>query len=255
MKYGYVFTYDEKKIFSEISFCKKHFDFLELTLKLEGLDSLNSRAKTFLKSFNIVGHLDWSINLSEYNGREISKAIKLISLFKEIGTEKVTIHPSYNEVLDVKEIIENDIKSLNKISNFCKRKGLQLMLENTTYNPFNKSSVIKEILNEVPYLTLTLDIGHVLKTSRVELKDFLKLGEKINHIHIHDVFNSIDHLFFSHKLKLKKIIKKVKNIGYDGTISFECFSVVRSKKIINLEDDERRNELLNHLFVVKREIK
>jgi len=254
MKYGYVFTYDERKIFSEINFCKKHFDFLELTLRLEKLDSLNSRAKTVLKSFNIVGHLDWNINLSEYNEIEISRATKLISLFKEIGAEKVTIHPSYSEILDSKEIIENNIKSLNKISNFCKRKKLQLMLENTTHNLFCKSETIKEILNEVPNLSLTLDIGHVLKTSRGELKDFLKLREKINHIHIHDVFNSIDHLFFSHKSKLEKIIKKVKNIGYDGTISFECFSVVRSKKIINLEDDERRNKLLNHVLVVKSEI-
>jgi sugar phosphate isomerase/epimerase len=247
MKYGYVFTYDGRKINSEFRFAKKYFDFIELTIKVRKNVSDIFGSKNYLNSVKVLGHLDWNINLSESNPEEIKKACYYASLLKKLGAKKITIHPSSNIKLDISTVIKNNINSLTSIMNYCKKNKIELLVENTTTVPFNKAKIIKKLLDEIPGLSLTLDVGHVIKTSKRELDDFFKLINRVGHIHLHDVTNYRDHLFFRSHVKLKKIIGKIKKHGYDKTISFECFSIYKNGKIIETSGIERRLLLLDHL--------
>ena len=251
MEYGYLCTYDGRKIHSEIQFVKKYFDFIELTIKLRKNLSDVLKSKIYLTSIKILGHLDWNINLSEFDPNEIRKSYNYILLFKKLGIKKVTIHPSPNMKLDAKKVIENNLRSLNKIVECCLKNGINLMIENTVSSPFNKASIIKKLLDKISNLSLTLDVGHALKTSKRELWNFLEMKEKIEHIHLHDVFNKEDHLFFRDYNRLGRIMDKIKKTGYDKTISFECFGMYRDGKIIEVTGNKRRLLLISHLKVLR----
>jgi len=251
MEYGYVFTYDGKKIRSELQFAKKYFNFIELTIKLRKNPSDVLKSKIYLTSIKILGHLDWSIDLSEFDPDEIRKSYNYLLLFKKLGIKKVTIHPSPTMKLDTKKVIENNLRSLSKITDYCLRNGINLMIENTTSIPFNKAGIIKKFLDEIPTLSLTLDVGHALRSSKSELGKFLKMVKKIGHIHLHDVFSKEDHLFFRDHKKLKRIVDKIKENGYDKTISFECFGMYRDGKIIEVTGNKRRLLLISHLKVLR----
>lgn len=251
MKYGYVFTYEGRKMYSEIEFAKNYFDFLEITIKNEKKISNILRLKNILGSFKILGHLDWRINLSEAEHKEIKKACSYALLFKKIGAKKITIHPSSNEKLDINKVRENNLLALSKIADFCRQNKMQLLIENITTDPFNRASEIEKLLTKIPYLGITLDIGHAYKVSKLEVDRFLMLKNKVGHIHLHDVVDNSDHLFFQEELKLKKILEKIKNSGYDRTISLECFNIFKSDKVLELNEEERRSMLVNNLGVVK----
>jgi len=250
MEYGYVFTYDGKKIRSELQFAKKYFNFIELTIKLRKNPSDVLKSKIYLTSIKILGHLDWSIDLSEFDPDEIRKSYNYLLLFKKLGIKKVTIHPSPNTKLDAKKVIENNLRSLNKITEYCLENEINLMIENTVSPPFNRASTIKKFLDKIPSLSLTLDVGHVLKTSKNELGKFLKIVEKIEHIHLHDAFNKEDHLFFRDHNRLRRIIDKIRKSGYDKTISFECFGIYKDGRVSEVIGNKRRLLLITHLIII-----
>lgn len=203
MKFGYMPNFKEN-LFSEIKFCKEHFDFLELTLKFDKKYDIK-KMKTLTKNLEIVGHLHWDIDLSENDKGEIRKAIGFINIFKKLNVKKITIHPSYNSNLGSEELIKNNIKSLKKISNFCKKNKIKLFLENNASGILSKPFEIRKILNVVNDIGFTFDVGHSMKN----LDEFLKF--KIDHVHLHDCRNKKDHLFFNDKNKLKNILDKLRD--------------------------------------------
>lgn len=232
----------EMDLLSEIDFAKKYFDFIEITLKLD-LSEYNTRyvskLKSVLKNLEVLGHIHWEIDLSKKDSKEIKKVYKSIKILKKLGARKITIHPSINLVY-LSEIIE-----------FCMKNKIQLLVENSTKNPFNLASNIKKIVTNLPSLAITLDTGHAWRTSKFELNKFLKLKDKVKHIHLHDSVNNFDHLFFGNKTKLKRFIQKIKNTDYNKTITLEMFSVFKNKKSISVDGEERRNLLMKQLKIIK----
>ncbi len=87
------------------------------------------------------------------------------------------------------------------------------------------------LVDEIPNLGITLDIGHANKTSKIELSRFLKeFKSKIKHIHLHDNINKFGHLFFKNRAKLK-ILAKIISINYNETITLETFAILKNKQI------------------------
>lgn len=256
MKYGYMPSIFETNPFSEIEFAKKHFDFIEITLPLE-LDKYDqeyiSKIKRNLENFEVIGHLHWEIDLSQNNTNQVRKVFEQIDIFKKIGAEKITIHPSTNKFQKLEEIKQNNLLNFQKIVNYCRKNKINLLIENMNRPPFNNSSGIKYLLKNIPFLGFTLDVGHANRFSKSELNKFLKFNKKIKHIHLHYNFGKLDHLFFNNKIKLKKIIKKIKSAHYNGSITLESFSILKNKKSISLDGNgnERRNLLLKELKLLK----
>ena len=255
MKYGYVSSV-KNDLISEIVFAKKYFDFIEITLDLK-LSKYSagyiSRAQKILGDFLVLGHIYWKIDLSKDNiSTELKRINQTLVIFKKLGAKKITIHPSANFSQNEEKTKTNNLKSLKEISDYCRKNKLQLMIENITKPPFNKTDGIKQLIEKIPGSLLTLDLGHANRISRTELKKFFKIFKnKVGHIHLHDNVGDSDHLFFNDKDKLKKLIKQISNTGYNGTISLETFDKIKNKKTLSLKIPQRRRNLKEHLFIAK----
>ncbi|MCX6710540.1 MAG: sugar phosphate isomerase/epimerase [Candidatus Woesearchaeota archaeon] len=248
MKYGYMPSFEED-IKSEIEFAKKYFDFLEITLPL-GDDKLPKavcdieKARTGLK---IVGHLHWGIDLSSGSFSTIQKAVKTLSAYKRLGVKKITCHPSTNDKFEYEILKRNNYKAISKILSFCEKHGLQLCIENLKHKPFSSAAEIKRFTDQFPQLGITLDIGHALSIGEENLDSFFKFGKRIKHVHLHDAKNGFDHIPFTDNEKLKKVIKSLKEIRYNGTITLEIFNTIKNNSHIQLSSASRRKKLLEQL--------
>jgi len=248
MEYGYMNDFNAD-LFDEIKFAKKHFDFFELTLEENLLkyntNYVNRLKKTFGK-FKVLGHIHWGIKFSKNSQKEIQAAIKSIKIFKKLEAKKVTIHPSWEEG-NQKELVENNLLKIKRINKCCILAGIQLMIENIQRPPFNKARQLKDFTTKIPKSKITFDTGHASKVSKFQITKFLMLADRIEHIHLHDRVNKLDHLEFKDKKKLKKLIKKIKNSGYNKTITFEIYRTLKDSKSVPLGYKKRRTILLQHL--------
>ena len=230
----------EMDLISEINFAKKYFDFIEITLKLdlsEYTSQYISKLKTNLNNFEVLGHIHWEINSS----KELNKIYENIRIFKKLGVKKITIHP-YQNIQNV----------LFEISNFCNKNKLQLLIENTSNEPFNRAINLAKLIDDIPNLGITLDIGHANRTSRTELSKFLKIFKtKIKHIHLHDNVGKFDHLFFKKRNKFKRIITKINSINYNGTITLEMFAFLKNNQYVSVYNNKRRKLFIKQLEMIK----
>ncbi|MCK4635006.1 MAG: TIM barrel protein [Candidatus Aenigmarchaeota archaeon] len=249
MKYGYM-PHFGMDLFSEIRFAKRHFDFVEITLRPETnyTEEYVRNIKNVLKNFELLGHLFWGIDLSKKEVGQIEDACRFINIYKELGVRKITVHPSSGDGKSIEEIIKNNIFALKKINDFCMKNNIQLFVENMVKPPFNKKTEFDYLVKNISSLAVTLDVGHANRTS--ELNNFLKLA-KIGHIHLHENYGEKDHLPFTNKQRLEKVIKKIKDMLYDDTITLEIFFVLKNDKYISLDGNERRKILLEQLEIIK----
>jgi sugar phosphate isomerase/epimerase len=253
MKYGYM-PNSNADLFEQIKFAKEHFDFIELTLD-ENLSKYNQRniqkLKKALKNFEVYGHIHWKIKLYNKDKKEIEKAIKSIKIFKQLGVKNLTIHPSWNKEMNEKDLIKNNLYSLKIVNEFCKKHKLKLMIENIQRSPFNRANFLFEFIGKIPNSKITFDTGHSAKVSKFEFAKFLNVKNKIGHLHLHDCVKGFDHLDFKNKSKLKKIVNKIKDSGYNKTITLEIFTTLKNKKQIELDYKKRRKILIDHLAKLK----
>lgn len=240
-------------LLSEVEFAKKHFDFVEITLKMD----LSEYTQEFLKqleenlrNFEALGHLHWEINLSK---KDIVPSRKLvfgmIEIYEKLGAKRLTIHPSSGEGDMLEDIKMNNLRHLLEISEFCSKKGIMLMVENNAHEPFNRASVMKEMIGKVPDKVITLDIGHANQFG--EMDRFLKMGPMINHMHLHDNIGKRDHLAFKDKTKLDRILSSLKLINYSGSITLEMFFSLEGKTYSCLNPDERHDLLVYQAGLIR----
>lgn len=226
MKFGYMAGF-RGDLASEIDFAKTYFDFIEITIQpslLEKFEALIPGLKEKIGKTEILGHI--------HDGVLALDAIKKnIELLAQLGIQKITIHPF--EKLGIPENIE----LLKKVAEFCATKNIQLCLENISKPPYNSVENIKAILEQLPDVKLTLDVGHANRAG--ELDKFLEVFKgKIGHIHLHDNMGQMDHLFFTDKNKFDQAISKIKATGYDGTVLMETFAVMDGDKSVSLDNFE-----------------
>jgi len=250
MKFGFMPSF-EADFFQELEFAKRHFDFIEITLKPD----LSIYSREFIHrlryspdNFEILGHMHWSLDFSHNHEDEKQKACRSAEIFKEIGVRKITAHPSHCNGKNPALIMKNNILALRDVSGFCRSLNLQLMLENKIRPPFNKAEDFVEMLNFIPGIYLTLDVGHAALAAHGEINNFLDIpGKKINHIHLHDIIERHDHLFFEDGYKMKEMIDKIRNAGFDETITLEMFEVIREDRAVQFPVEERNSKLLEQL--------
>lgn len=140
-----------------------------------------------------------------------------------------------------KRFVENFVKSLRELNKFASRKKVTLMLENVPIRADNGYGV-KEysyVIREVSGMLVHLDVAHAFiegGMSRIHqyLRDF---SDTIGHVHLHDNHGDEDeHLpLGAGTIDFGKVIHWLKEIDYNGTITFEVFTsrddAVRSREI------------------------
>jgi len=254
LKLGYMPDF-HANLLSEVEFAKKHFDFVEITLKMdlsEYTEEFLKKLEDTIEDFEVLGHLHWEINLSKKEiipNREL--VFGMINIYENLGVKRITIHPSSDKGDNLEDIERNNLRHLLEISDFCRKKGIMLMVENNAHNPFNKAAILNKLVSKLPDRAITLDIGHANQFE--ELDSFLKMGDMINHIHLHDNVGKKDHIMFKDKAKLDKILASLKLINYSGSITLEMFFSLEGENYSDL-NPEKRPDLLVHQAKLIREL-
>jgi sugar phosphate isomerase/epimerase len=221
------------------------FDFLELTMDppqahrktileqqevlFEALERFNMGLVCHLPTF--VSTADLTDSLREASVNEVLESLKVAADFQPL---KVVLHPSYFKGLSIfvlEQAKRYAMRSLDTIVERAHQLGLCLCLENM----FPRSQWLVhpeefvEILERFPTLNITLDTGHahIGDKSGRKILDFIEeFPDRIGHVHASDNFGKEDdHLpLGAGTVDFPEIIKALKYIGYNDTVTFEVFS-------------------------------
>lgn len=221
------------------------FDYLELTMDpplahhtlireqksqiMKALESHNMGMVCHLPSFLAIADLTKS--LREASVKEMTDSLQMAS---EMGASKAVLHPWYITglgALVADQAKQYGLESVAVIVDKADRLGMTLCIENMF--PRARSIIepdgFVEVFDRFPTLKLTLDTGHAhiaRKGKNRNLEFMEKFGDRIGHVHASDNFGKEDnHLpVGAGNLDFRKIIKGLKGIGYDKTMTLEVFS-------------------------------
>ncbi len=219
------------------------FDFVELTL-----ETLNDAAKLGKKSARIkkalkrsgmfaTAHAPIAVDLGHFyepvRNEWLSQSKKIILLSVKTGIEKLNFHANYSSLLvessELKEmILDNHVESFKKLVAAAKPHGVEILIENTT----EPISDLEYVIDRVKGLGVNVDIGHAfIGGGDKAILNFIRtFKERLCHMHFHDNKGKRDdHLAIGQgKINFPLVVKELKRIGYDKTITFEVFTKNRA---------------------------
>ena len=218
MKFGYMSGF-RGDLLTEIEFAKQYFDFTEITIQpalLETIHDIFYDLKSTTVNFEVLGHIHWDVV-------KFDEIVKNIEVLRDLGAKKITINPFQNLS------IEENAKILNEINIVLRKNNMQLLIENVSSTPYNSAVNISKLLEKIPNVGITLDVGHANRI--FELDKFIDIfKDKIGHIHLHDNLGDSDHLFYQDQSRVDGIFSKLNLATYDGTILLETFSIMKDNK-------------------------
>jgi len=168
----------------------------------------------------------------------IAEGKNIIKVAERLGIKDLTFH-SYSFGQCTKErkyveiIVKNHIETLNVLVKYGKKNGVSILLENT-WGPRSISQFrdFKKIVDNVPGLFVTLDIGHAFIVGGINnIRDhMLTFGDKIQHMHFHDnLGKEDDHLSLGKgSIPFERVIAEIRKINYNKTITIENHSDIKN---------------------------
>ena len=211
--------------------------------------------KKLLEKFELkpIGHtVPWVDLGSDYEYIRqawILEAMKNIKACKQVGIDLLNFHSNLNGGMFKGEkrqrLLENWIKSLREVIRYADSYGVQIMLENVPLSKgIHKPEEFKFIVDNVDGLLVHLDVPHAFTSEGMEgiIRYIHLFRDRIAHIHWHDNHGIRDeHLplgsgLINHKL----IVRELKSINYEKTITLEVFT--------NSADAKASAELLRKLW-------
>ena len=256
MRYG-AMNFPVKKVRKEIEqFNALGFDFLELTLDPPEAHYSVVRARKDviikeLKTCNmgLVCHLPTFVYTADLTERirraSLLEMVESLQTAKELGAEKVVLHPGHIGGMGafvMEASRQYAFESLATIIQTADALGMVLCLENMfpRYLSFVEPEEFKPVFEQFQKLKLTLDTGHanINDTSGDRAIRFLKMfSHRLGHIHMSDNKGKRDdHLPVGKgNVPFERIVRTLKAIGYDETITLEIFSENR-KDLVESRD-------------------
>ncbi|MGC8812409.1 MAG: sugar phosphate isomerase/epimerase family protein [Candidatus Aenigmatarchaeota archaeon] len=236
----------------EIQSIKKYgFDFVEIGIEWpEGsVEKLLKKRKAIIKLLKenkmfAIGHTAWWMDFSSpYEGVRkawIKEAKRKIDAAKKLGISQITFH-THSRIINQfykkyhEEALENFISSLKELVEYAKKKNVEILIENAgEWGEITSFNLIKYIAYRVPEIKIHLDIGHAYIFGGMKnVKRFiLTFKDRIAHLHMHDNRGKKDeHLPIGKgKINYKTVVKLLKRISYNGTITFEVFTSRKDAK-------------------------
>lgn len=221
------------------------FDYLELAMDPPYCDAANLRKKRGgilerLKQshMGLVCHLPTFLSTADLTDRirqaSIDETLASLEAAADMKALKVVLHPSYmmGVATFAPELARaHAMESLEIIVEKARVLGLRLCLENMfprTQWLIHPEEFV-DILAKFPTLNLLLDVGHAHLEDAGGKKclRFIEMfAGRIGHLHVSDNFGKEDqHLpIGAGIIDFPKVVKALKGIGYDDTVTLEVFS-------------------------------
>ena len=215
------------------------FNFVDLTIeppKAQVEDIRLNETITLCKKYklNLIGHtnfyLHWASPIKRLREASMQELVEHLELFNKLGVRLVNIHSHwYQPNSQRQEIIDRIIKSLVELVAVAKKYDIKLMLENQPNGFLNTPESLLQIFDKVKNLFFHLDVGHAQVAGRDNnlTKEFLAyFKSKLAHVHFSDNKGSNDdHLpIGAGIIDWEDIIRQLKEIGYNKTITLEVFT-------------------------------
>lgn len=241
--YG-MLTNPSHEILSEISkIYELKFEYAEVGIErpednLQLINKKKNEITRLLHNFKHepIGHTAFWIDLCSdfYYVRHawILEAMREIRTAKKIGIDLINFHANLNGMFygeKRKLLLDNLIESLREIVKYAYKCNMRVMLENVPLsNSIHDVVEFKYIIENVDSLFVHLDIPHAFTSGGIDsVFGYINtFRDRIIHIHWHDNHGRTDeHLPIGDDLiNHKKIIKVLKNIEYNRTITLEVFT-------------------------------
>jgi len=221
------------------------FDYLELTMDPpqahhQVIAQQKDRIARALAGSNmgLICHLPSFLSTADLSDRvrqaSLDEMLDSLEIAAALNPLKVVVHPSY--VMGLGAFVVDQVRrhALDSLATLVKRAdelGQCLCLENMfpRTNSLVEPEDFVQIMERFPTLKMTLDTGHANIGSKREkrcLAFIRRFPDRIDHIHVSDNFGKDDnHLpVGAGIIDFSRIIKALKGIGYDRTVTFEVFS-------------------------------
>lgn len=219
-------------------FAAMGLDFIDLTLEPPGAgwwqcDPLTVRQTLDEHDMDIVGHTAYYLPLGhpfeEVRQGAVEAFRHSLMFFANAGARWMNIHPDRHAPMhDRKFVIKQNLKSLTELLKAADGTGVGIMIENVP-GDFNSADQLAELLDPLPRLGLHLDIGHTeLMVEQSTMDGILgRFADRIKHVHLHDNKGGSADLHLplgAGTIDIASHLRKIKNIGYDSTITLEVFT-------------------------------
>jgi sugar phosphate isomerase/epimerase len=250
MRYG-AMNFPIKPILDELEeIAALGFEFMELSMDppqahyttIRQIKKSITQALKF-HSMKLICHLPTFVSTADLTdsirNASLQEMFSSLEVASELEAQKVVLHPGHIGgmgvfVMDI--ALKNAVESLEAIIVKAERLGLCICLENMfpKCQAFFEPNDFFNIFERFPKLKLTLDTGHANIGSQdgQRIFEFIKhFGRRIGHLHVSDNLGKRDdHLpIGAGKLDFSRIVKALKDLHYDDTVTLEIFSEDRSQ--------------------------
>lgn len=155
----------------------------------------------------------------------LKKIKALFPIMDQLDMRLLTIHLWMDHRFIKPDVLLFKRDLLKKIVEQASTRGISICLENLSENV----SDIKTVMEEVPDLNLTLDLGHaqLLSDDNTSFGFIKNFPDRIMHVHLHDNRGGDSYLDDLHLppgdgiIDLKGIFRDLIKTGYQGTITLE----------------------------------
>jgi sugar phosphate isomerase/epimerase len=231
-----------------IRFHKLGFDYVEI-----GIEEPNATPHILMRQKDVIlgslsrsgmfplGHTAYWVGFGSSHEKVrlgwVEEAKDMIRVASELKVRLLNFHfyTSLGRVGATEEsrniFLQNFTDAMKELTQFAATKSVNLMLENAppeNGSPLESVECFLQVMNAVPALKFHLDVAHAFIENRLKgVRDYIDaFGDRLTHVHIHDNHGKWDeHLpLGSGKIDFRNVVRSLKEINYDRTITFEVFT-------------------------------
>ncbi len=231
------------------SFAGLGFDYLELAMDPpEAHYSIVSEHRQVITKaladhdMGLICHLPTFVNTADLTESlrraSITEMKRSLSVAADLGVDKVVLHPPMISGMGTfvsERVRAYALEFIGDLVEVSEVLGVTICLENMMpRNGFGvEPSELDMLFWRFPTLQFTLDTGHANlgEGGRARLFELVeRFGERLGHVHLSDNRGMYDDHFplGLGTIDFRRLAKSLKEIGYDGTVTFEVFDEDRN---------------------------